>query len=381
MEKNYKKVLLEGDEVPKVNIICDVLHEGLRTEFRDAHNRDKKSVRLMHCDTVSYIEYNDVLEIYSSLVPYGIVISMFFMANTVDVKKYDEIVYMEPYPFTFGEKIRTELDEINNYVKTNSRIQFKIMFYRNKNQKSGAGDIIGIDQALQEAPDHIKAYISDDSILKEIEYCVYKTPKDLLEMVHGGFGNLSVVAVACTERFRQYKSRINSKHFFSEYGDYKDALEFKNYDKYAPLLQAESINRITKFRKVKGSNNVIRTYVENYIREFQDLLLDLIEEVYVEVVKDICFWDLEKDVKNLKEGAKKQIEESLSSISSAKEKCPPFESDYNERIRNTLKLDTLFEEKAISLVNEEMMVYLHQYLIRKEELLSNTFSFGFDNWN
>ena len=42
MEKNYKKVLLEGDEVPKVNIICDVLHEGLRAEFRDAYNRDKK---------------------------------------------------------------------------------------------------------------------------------------------------------------------------------------------------------------------------------------------------------------------------------------------------------------------------------------------------
>ena len=50
---------------------------------------------------------------------------------------------MEPYPFTLGEKIRAEMDQINNYVKMNSRIQFKIMFYRNVNQKSGVGDIIG----------------------------------------------------------------------------------------------------------------------------------------------------------------------------------------------------------------------------------------------
>lgn len=379
MERHCKKVLLEGDEVPKVNIICDVLHEGLRAEFRDAHNRDKKSVKLMHCDSASYIEYNDVLEIYSSLVPYGIVISMLFTENNVDVNKYDEIVYMEPYPFTLGEKLRADLDEINSYVKMNSRIQFKIMFYRNLNQKSGVGDIIGIDQALQEAPEHIKANIYDNSILNAIEYCVYKTPKDLIEMVHGGFGNLSVVAVACTERFRQYTSRINSAQFFSEYGAYKDVLEFKNYDKYAPLLQAESLNRITKFRKVKGSNDVVRSYLQNYTLEFQDLLLDLIEEVYIEVVKDICFWDLERDIKNLKEGAKKLIEKSLMSISSDKVKCPEFESDYNEKIRNILNLDTLFEEKAVSLVNREMMKYLHTYLIRKEDILSKTFSYGFDN--
>lgn len=117
------------------------------------------------------------------------------------------------------------------------------------------------------------------------------------------------------------------------------------------------------------------------MKKFQNLLMDLIEEVYIEIVKDICFWDLEKDVNNLKEGAKKRIEESLLSISNAKEKCPSFESEYNERIRNTLKLDTLFEEKAISLVNIEMMDYLHTYLKGKEELLSKTFSLGIDNRN
>ena len=379
MEKNYKKVLIQGDEVPKVNMICDVLHEGLRVEFRDIHNRDKKNIRLQHCNTVSFIECNDVLDIYSSLIPYGIVIYMFFTENKVDMKNYDQVVYLEPYPFTLGEKIRAELDEVKNYVKLNSMIQFKIMFYRNVNQKSGVGDIIGIEQALKEAPDYIKANIYDNSILDVVEYCVYRTPKDLIKMVHGGFGNLSVLVAACTERFMQYTARISSNHFFSEYGDYKEVLEFKNYDKYACLLDVNEINKLTKFVNVRGSDDVVKSYVKNYILKFQDLLMDLLEEVYTDIIRGICFWDLDKDISNLKEGAKKLIQKSLMNFSNTEKKCPQFESDYNEEIRNVLKLDTLFEERVISLVNREMMEYLHEYLIRKEKLLSKTFLCGFDN--
>ena len=379
MEKNYKKVLIQGDEVPKVNMICDVLHEGLRVEFRDVHNRDKKNIRLQHCNTISFIEYNDILDIYSSLIPYGIVIYMFFTESKVDMKNYDQVVYLEPYPFTLGEKIRAELDEVKDYVKLNSMIQFKIMFYRNVNQKSGVGDIIGIEQALKEAPDYIKANIYDNSILDVVEYCVYRTPKDLIKMVHGGFGNLSVLVAACTERFMQYTARISSNHFFSEYGDYKEVLEFKNYDKYACLLDVNEINKLTKFVNVKGSDDVVKSYVKNYILKFQDLLMDLLEEVYTDIIRDICFWDLDKDISNLKEGAKKLIQKSLMNFSNTEKKCPQFESDYNEEIRNVLKLDTLFEERVISLVNREMMEYLHEYLIRKEKLLSKTFLCGFDN--
>lgn len=379
MEKNYKKVLIQGDEVPKVNMICDVLHEGLRVEFRDVHNRDKKNIRLQHCNTVSFIEYNDILDIYSSLIPYGIVMYMFFTESKVDMKNYDQVVYLEPYPFTLGEKIRAELDEVKNYVKLNSMIQFKIMFYRNLNQKSGVGDIIGIEQALKEAPDYIKANIYDNSILDVVEYCVYRTPKDLIKMVHGGFGNLSVLVAACTERFMQYTARISSNHFFSEYGDYKEVLEFKNYDKYACLLDVNEINKLTKFVNVKGSDDVVKSYVKNYILKFQDLLMDLLEEVYTDIIRGICFWDLDKDISNLKEGAKKLIQKSLMNFSNTEKKCPQFESDYNEEIRNVLKLDTLFEERVISLVNREMMEYLYEYLIRKEKLLSKTFLCGFDN--
>ena len=79
MDMNYKNVLIEGDEVPKINIICDVLNEGQRAEFRDLYNRDKKNVKLMHCYSDSFIEYNDDITVCSPLVPYGVVIFMIFL--------------------------------------------------------------------------------------------------------------------------------------------------------------------------------------------------------------------------------------------------------------------------------------------------------------
>ena len=326
----------------------------------------------MHCNSVSHIESRDYTEIYSPFVPYGVVITMLFSTRNIDFSCFDEIVYMQPYPFTL-DRINSEIEDAEELIKDLSGYTLKIMLYRDLNQHSGEGDLVGIDQALKEAPDKIKEKLAGFSIADAIEYCVYNSPSDLINVIHGGCGNLSVAISVCTDRFRKYSDRISSDYFYSDYGDYKDILEFREFEKYSVLLQTESINIITKFRKVKGCNDIIYQYTCNYIDMFQPLILDFLEEVYVDIVGDICFWNLDKDLISLKEGAKKVIKKYLLETSKSKEKCPQYESEYNALIRNKLHLDTLFEEKAISLINEKLMDYLHAYLERKEELLSKPF--------
>ena len=85
-----------------------------------------------------------------------------------------------------------------------------MLFYRDINQKAGAGENIGIDQVLEEAPRRINELSQNNMLLSAIEYCVYKSPKDLINIIHGGFGNLSVVIEACNERFRKYKSTYSN---------------------------------------------------------------------------------------------------------------------------------------------------------------------------
>lgn len=373
MNNYFKQILFEGDEDPKINIICDVLSEGLRSEFRDRQNRKMTNVVMMHCNSFPFIDYGNNTTVYSPFVPYGTEIIVLFNGKIGKMSSYDEIVYLEPYPFTLGEKIRSELEQAENILKENSKIAFKIMFYRNTNQHSGADDLIGIDQALKNAPDQIKKIIFDSEIVEAIDYCVYRTPKDLINVVYGGCGDLSVAISTCTERFKEFSERIKPDVFYGPYGDYKDTLEFGCEYKYSVLVQTESINRLTKFNKVKGTNDILNQYVKNYTDAYQELILELIEEVYIKTVGDICFWDLEKDIIKLKEGAKRVISDTLSSSSKEKEKCPEFESDYNNYVRNMLKMDTKFAEKAVSLVENEILNYLHSYLVRKEEVLANTF--------
>ena len=373
MNKYCKHILFEGDENPKINIICDILSEGLRSEFRDRQNRHMTNVVMMHCNSFPYIDYGINTTVYSPFVPYGTEIEMLFENRVGKLSSYDEIVYMEPYPFTLGEKIRSEFEQAENIIKENSKVAFKIMFYRNTNQHSGVDDLIGIDQALSNAPDQIKNIMNDLGIINAIDYCVYQTPKDLIAAVYGGCGDLTVAISVCTERFKEFSERIKLDVFYGPFGDYKDVLEFGKEDKYSVLIQTESINRLTNFNKVKGANDILKQYVKNYTDAYQELILELVEEVYIKTIGDICFWDLEKDIVNLKKGAKKVINDTLLSSSKEKEKCPKYESDYNKLVRNTLKMDTKFEEKAVSLVENELIDYLHSYLVRKEELLANTF--------
>lgn len=380
MNLNFKQIVFEGDEHPKVNIICDVLTEGLRSQFRDIHSKNKKNVILQHCVSFPYIQTNldSHIEIFSPLIPYGVRITLFFEKRYEDMSVFDEIVYMQPYPFTL-DKINFEIENAEELIKNLSGYQFKIMFYRDINQHSGAGDLVGIDQALYEAPEKIKKKLSGLSISEAFDYCVYKSPKDLINVIHGGYGDLSVVVTVCAERFRKFSERIKSDYFYSDYGDYKYILEYN--EKYSVLLRTETINKVTKFRKVAGCTDVINQYTANYVSEFQNLILELIEEVYISIVNDICFWNLKKDLFNLKEGAKKLIIETLLSTSEIKVECPQFEADYNSLIRNQYNLDTSFAEKAISIINKDLMNYLHEYLTRKEDLLSNAFLSCLDNGN
>jgi hypothetical protein len=373
MNKYFKHILFEGDNAPKVNIICDVLNEGLRSEFRDKHNRGMKNVVLIHSNSLPYIEYSEKTIIFSPFVPYGIEIEMFFEKRDKDMLLYDEIVFMEPYPFTLGEEIRSELEIAEGIVKANSKAQFKILFYRNNKQRTVSDDITGIDQALNEAPNQIKSSMADMPIINAMNYCVYRTPKDLFDVVHGGCGDLAVAISTCTERFKEFSERIKPTEFYGPYGEYKDTLEFGDDFKYNVLLQPEAINKLTDFRNVKGCDDVLKQYVSSYIDMYQELILELIEKVYIKYIGDICFWDLERDIISLKEGAKKVIRDTLFSASKEKVICPLYEAEYNKLVKCELKIDIKFAEKAVSLVNVEMMDYLHSYLLRKEELLAKTF--------
>ena len=326
----------------------------------------------MNCNGYSNIDYNkNPVEVYSPYIPYGVAITMDFEDGSINYQDYDEIIYMQPYPFTLYDGNR-KLDEADKLFYNYSDKKYKILFYRDINQRSGDGDLAGIDQALKEAPERIRSKLGNTAIAKSIEFCVYKTPMDFISILHGGCGNLNMSLLSCKKRFEDFSNKLED--FKGEYGNYRFILE-----DYYDLIDETKINYLTKFNKVKGCTDIINKYTSNYINEFNKDIMRFIEEVYRENIKDICFWNLDKDIQSLKNGAEKFIKEELLSSAACKEKCPDTEAEYNNIIRVKYKLDTNFEKKADSLIKDGLMNYIYDYLKRKEEVLSKHFLRDFDS--
>lgn len=367
MEKLFRRVLFEGEEHPKINIICDTLYEGLRAEFRDYHNGHKKNIIILHSSGNAHIDFGkNPMEVYSPYIPHGIAITMNFENSSANYWDYDEIIYMQPYPFTLHNVIH-ELDDADKLFRDNPGKKYKIMFYRDINQHSSEGDLVGIDQALEEAPMKIRSTLGNTTIAKSMEFCIYRTPMDFIHILHGGCGNIGMSLLSCIERFKKFRTKL--EEFKSEEGDYKFILEG-----YPELNDETKINNITKYKRVKGCSNIIRKYTRNYADEFHKDITRFIDEVYHEAVKDVCFWDLDKDIESLKKGAEKYIEQELLSSAACKEKCPDTEAEYNSLIRVKYSLDTKFVKKVRMLIDSGLMNFMYDYLKQKEELLSKPFS-------
>lgn len=365
-EKLFRKVLFEGEEHPGINIVCDTLHEGLRAEFRDYHNKRKRNAVLMNCDGSAYINFDkNPVEVYSPYIPYGVAIFMDFEENSMNCQEYDEIIYVQPFPFAL-DSVNRKLDDIDTVFCNHSGKTYKIMFYRDRNQHSGEGDLVRIDQALEEAPERIRRKMGNTMAAKSMEFCVYRTPLDFVSILHGGCGNLGMSLLSCIEKFKSFRNKIED--FKGEWGEYRFILE-----EYDDLVDEVKINSLTRFNRVKGCANILEKYVRNYMDEFNGDIMRFVEEAYYESVKDICFWDLDRDIQNLKNGVEKYIEQELRSLAVCKEKCPETEAEYNNLIRVKYKLDTNFEKKVKLLINNGLMNYMYDYLKRKEELLSRSF--------
>lgn len=369
MHEIYRDVLFVGDEHPVINIICDLLHEGLRAELRDLLNQQKIDINIHHCTGTAHLEKNtDKLFIYTSRIPAGIKLIYNYNNKNIISNDYDDILFIQPYPFTF-EGINHELEYIDKRLmntKLNKITSYKVLFYRDINQHTGAGDLIGIDEALSGAEAKLRQRLSRDNISEYIQFMVYRKPVDLIRIFHGGFGSIMASIEICPRYFEKWRRRLDD--FRGITGDYAFMLE-----DYENLLSEMQINQATKFSTVKGSKDIIKSYGLNYINLMKDDLMKFTEEIYTDSVNSICFWDLNSDVENLKKNVMELVKKELVSKEHNIIKCPDTEAEYNHSIRNEMHCDTKFTERASFFVNETLMEFIYSYLKKKENLLLNQY--------
>ena len=68
----FERVLLLGDTVPKTNLVCDLLTEAQKVQFREWMNTHYPKVSLYSCESVSSLEQRkDEIVIQSPWIPQG----------------------------------------------------------------------------------------------------------------------------------------------------------------------------------------------------------------------------------------------------------------------------------------------------------------------
>ena len=366
MAELLKKVLVLGEEHPKINIICDLLPPFRKTGFRELIALEKIDAVLRHCvGTADYLKSNGRVEIFSQEIPFGAEVKFDFTNNPWTNDTYDQILFIQPYPFTTEEE-NTELVHLEQYLKMNDRLKCtdcRIVFYHDENQHSGSGDLDDIESVLSKAKETLINEYKDTFKEKLISFCTYRSISDWRIITHGSSRVLNVVRELCAERLSQWSEIV-------------DDFEF-NYDlEFFPepdFLAEDAFMRIKAYESVAGSDDVTKKYLENYKHYYLEKILAFADDIYTGVMSEISFWDITRDINVLNDKICDSIDRSILKDMPAKEKCPPTKADYNHKICNEKRLDTKFAQAVNAFVRRDLCYILSQYIASKRIVLEDVF--------
>lgn len=373
----FEKILMVGERTPKINIICDLLCEADKVRFRSDADKGLHTVFLRHYDGVASMKHidKDTVRIQSIFIPFGTEIVIPFQSVNWSGSDYNQIVFIQPYPFTTAD-ITFELSKIPRCLDDGKALRivtYKIMFYLDNHQHSGSGDLDKIDDVLKKAPDKLNKIIqkeNDGSIIKSLindQYSVYCIPSNLADVFHRRTNVLKAVSHISKKRFHEWQKSL--LFFTAPDGPYSwIASHDENIKK---LISSDYLDIFTNFKRIKGSSNVVKKYIELYCAQNEKAICDFAGNVYQSMIRKVCFWDLNKDVELLKRNVSVLIREKLDDGSSLI--CPKTKSEYDTRFIIYTHCDTKFKDSAIRLVEKDLMNYLFEYLKGKEKILSELF--------
>lgn len=365
MSESFQKILILGEEHPKVNIICDLLPPVQKASFRDLIAQNKIDVILRHCDGISRFSKSlDMIEVLSREIPYGVEIKVDYSHSIWTDKDYDQLLFIQPYPFTTEEK-NSELVHLEKYLEMNKKLKItscKIVFYHDNNQRSGSGDLDDIQNVLNKAKETLINEYKGSFKENILEYCTYRSTSDWLRIIHSSHKILSAAIELSSKKYSKWCEAIET--FDIEYD-----LEFYTEPDY---LKEEAFLRVKDFSNVNHSDNVAKKYLDNYKSFYMNKILDFADELYKTFIDEICFWDIELDLSILNKEIHSVIDKTILKNFPKKE-CPKTKAEYNHEILNKLNLDTKFAQAIITFIKEDLKTILLEYIYNKKEVLSSVF--------
>lgn len=350
----YNKLVAIGDK-SKYLFTKDYISDKHKFEY-PIEKLESKNVYVLYGDEDLVEDDVDEVKIYSKLFPKTkvMILPRDIFNLKLDDKDIDKLLVFNSFPYVK----QTSLDDTEWILNEFNTKQTESILYK-EDRKFAENDLANEDDVLRKAIETYKQ--------RSIDTIIYKKG-DLKDQIFNMTPNF------IDSYKNDYKNRYNNslEYFKRRYDSVYDSKINRYYKNMFCLLnpdEFEKFNDIFDFDNVFGSKDIwmdfVNTfkckYIENGTFEVRSML-DVIAELYLGFIDDICFWDKEKNLKGLK---KCVLNTYMNHFGREKVlKAPDSELEYiklmNESDENSLKI--IFNNKLNEFLDYKLRNTINQYI-------------------
>lgn len=260
-------------------------------------------------DKCSYILQKNQLHIYSNILYSGVEVCY---ENTKTQKdyQYDKIVYFRGFPGNFDERTEKYVTDFKKKKQEDIFLNLMVVLCSAR-METGITDMNSMENAIEkELKERRKNYSYCDIIHIRSE-CEFR--EKIAEMLFPQTQqNDQIMKEPLLNMIKESEDRVCICNL-KKYG----LLVLPNEGPGDDIFSPEQIHKICKWTSVKGSDNLQKTYFDQYFKSsLCGEITDALIEYYASIVKDICIWNIEEDKQNLT----KLIQQKLNELQRMKEK-------------------------------------------------------------
>lgn len=204
-----------------------------------------------------------------------------------DYMKYDKLLFLSSWQYE-NKIFESMLCCIPDILCRNPFLEILVVLFESR-IRTGATDLGSQKKAIEEAYDKYKRY--HDNIL------ILKRGESILKVIHPNSYLGDALPMEYHKKFQEWKENLEDESYGLKFelNDILDSIR-------AQYIDAELLDRhICGFSVIFGSKDITKTYSENFYKRYYTGIEKKILDFYIECVKGICVWNMEKDLAYLKQ--------------------------------------------------------------------------------
>lgn len=289
MYSYYNQLILIGDD-SRYLFLKSILPDRIKKQLTD-EKLFKNDIKVIYNEDY-YIkdkEDKNVIIIGLNIIPaYKMLYIPKDIYSSIDFSKknIDKLIIFNSFPYG-----KSNLIEEYRYLQENFNIADSLVILYKENRRFGNTDLYSEEQSIKEA-----TKIYEQQKLKVMTYFEDVFNKEIFEFkpnFYNAFKN-------------SYKNKvIYGKEYFEENFHFNYELNIKDFFNMFNLVdndKYDKFNSIFSFYNVKESEDVWNKFLENLLKEYffcEFGLLNIIRDFYMEFIRDISIWNIEKDLNDL----------------------------------------------------------------------------------